>query len=219
MLGRSKLATKCRASPSPSRCVISPWVAGVAVAVSAIRGTSGQHRQLQVLGPEVVAPLRDAVRLVDREERDAPAFQQGGRGRHPQPLRRQVEQVQLAGQVHLLDRAALVGILGRVEEPGADAQRAQRVDLVLHEGDQRRDDDPDTGPHERRDLVAQRLAAAGRHEHQRVAARADVLHDRLLLAAEGVVAEDPPQDVQRGGGRVGEHAPRIGGAAAPTVAG
>jgi hypothetical protein len=43
MLGRSKLATNCRASSSLSRVAISARVAWVAVAVSAIRGTSGQR--------------------------------------------------------------------------------------------------------------------------------------------------------------------------------
>ncbi|CAM5509949.1 hypothetical protein SVIOM74S_10190 [Streptomyces violarus] len=43
MLGRSKLATKCRADGMFSRSVISWCVACVAVAVSAIRGTSGQR--------------------------------------------------------------------------------------------------------------------------------------------------------------------------------
>ena len=35
-----------------------------------------QHRELQVLGPEIVAPLRHAVRLVDREQCDLAALQQ-----------------------------------------------------------------------------------------------------------------------------------------------
>ena len=52
----------------------------VAVAVSAIRGTSGQRscstESAQVVGPEVVAPLGDAVRLVDGEERDLPPVEQ-----------------------------------------------------------------------------------------------------------------------------------------------
>ncbi len=43
MLGRSKLATKCFASGIPRRRVISWCVASVAVAVRAMRGTSG-HR-------------------------------------------------------------------------------------------------------------------------------------------------------------------------------
>ena len=51
MLGRSKLATKCRAAGMFSRSVISWCVACVAVAVSAIRGTSGQR-----------SPSRDSAR-------------------------------------------------------------------------------------------------------------------------------------------------------------
>ncbi len=43
MFGRSKSATKWRASSRPSREVISACVAGVAVAVSATVGTSGQR--------------------------------------------------------------------------------------------------------------------------------------------------------------------------------
>jgi hypothetical protein len=100
MLGRSKLATTCLAAVRSSRCAISARVASVAVAVSAIRGTSGQRScrsgQREVVGPEVVAPLRDAVRLVDGEQRDPPAVEQRQRRGHPQPLGRQVEQVQLA---------------------------------------------------------------------------------------------------------------------------
>jgi hypothetical protein len=43
MFGRSKLATKCRADFRFSRVAISACVASVAVAVKAIRGTSGQR--------------------------------------------------------------------------------------------------------------------------------------------------------------------------------
>ena len=50
MFGRSKLATKCRASPSPSRVTISPSVCRVAVAVTAIRGTEG-HRSCSTDSP------------------------------------------------------------------------------------------------------------------------------------------------------------------------
>ena len=51
---------------------------------------------------------------------------------------------------------------------------------------------------QRRNLVAQRLAAAGRHQHERVAAGGDVFDDRLLLAAELRIAEDAAQQAERG---------------------
>ena len=57
-------------------------------------------------------------------------------------------------------------------------------------------------------LVAERLAAAGGHEHERVAAGDDVLDDLLLMRPELRIAEHLPQGVQRclaghGGGRRG----------------
>ena len=58
-------------------------------------------------------------------------------------------------------------------------------------------DDAGARPDQRRDLVAQRLAAAGRHEHERVAAADDVLDDLPLAAPERVVAEDPAQHLAR----------------------
>src|SRR6516164_4206036 len=112
MLGRSKLATNWRAPVRLSRPAISARVAWVAVAVSAMRGTQGQ-----VVGPEVMAPLGHAVRLVDGEQADRAAVEQAQRGLGAQPFRRQVEQVELVGQEFGLDQAALVGILRGVEEP------------------------------------------------------------------------------------------------------
>ena len=74
MFGRSKLATKRGASVSESRSAISLRVNSSAVAVSAIRGTSGNrsgdHREADIFRAKVVAPLRDAMRLVDRKQRD-----------------------------------------------------------------------------------------------------------------------------------------------------
>ena len=126
-----------------------------------------------------------------------PAVEQPQRRLDPQPLGREVEQVELAREERRLDGAALERVLRGVEEPGAHAQRGQRVDLILHQRDQRRDDDADAGPDQRGDLVAERLAAAGRHEHERVAAGDDVLDDLGLLAAERVVAEDALENVAR----------------------
>ena len=44
-------------------------------------------------------------------------------------------------------------------------------------------------------MIAQRLAAAGRHEHQRIAAGNDVVDDLGLPAPEGGVAEDGLENV------------------------
>ena len=56
---------------------MSSTTAGVAVAVSASTRCGAELaralRELEVVGPEVVAPFGDAVRLVDGEERDLQA--------------------------------------------------------------------------------------------------------------------------------------------------
>src|SRR5690348_2787880 len=56
-----------------------------------------QHRELQVFRPEVVSPLRDAVRLVDGEERHGATVEKGQAALREQSLRRDVEQVELTG--------------------------------------------------------------------------------------------------------------------------
>ena len=77
------------------------------------------------------------------------------------------------------------------------SELAQGLDLVAHQRDERRHHDGHAGAAERRHLVAERLAAAGRHQHQRVAAGHDVIDDLGLVAAELVEAEDGAEDVER----------------------
>ena len=76
-----------------------------------------------------------------------------------------------------------------VEIRGADAVGGQCVYLILHQGDQGRNDHrkpiKDHGGY----LVAKGFPAAGRHKHQRILLEKDMLDDRLLLQTERTVAE------------------------------
>ena len=112
MLGRSKLATKC--SRVPELQALRDLRVGLLGRGGGQRDPRNlgpalvQHRQLQVVGPEVVPPLGHAVRLVDGEQRDGAAVQQ----LDASPARRsrsgrQVQQVQLACEVGVLDLAPL----------------------------------------------------------------------------------------------------------------
>ena len=139
----------------------------------------------EVVGPEVVPPLGHAVRLVDHEQADpgvADALEEPGRG---EPLGRDVEQPQVTARGALerpaVGRRVLLGV-DQADVAGRDP--LDRLHLVLHQRDQRRDDDREVGPHERRQLVAERLARAGRHDHQHVATVHRRL-DRLALARAG----------------------------------
>ena len=74
----------------------------------------------------------------------------------------------------------------RVDEPdAAGGDPLQRVDLVLHQRDQRRDDQRQVIADQRRQLVAERLAGACRHHDERVATVDRGLHCSLLTGPEG----------------------------------
>src|SRR6266704_1952373 len=150
----------------------------------------GEQRELDVLRPEIVPPLRNAVRLVDGEEREPRALEQTQEARRHQPLRRDVEQVEPAREQLALDLRRRLRVERRIEAGRFHARFAQRRHLVVHQRDQGRDDDAAALAHQRRDLKAQRLAAAGGHQHQRIAAVRDVLDDLALLAEKRREAED-----------------------------
>ena len=162
------------------------------------REALAQGRQPQVLRPEVVPPLGDAVRLVDREEREARTtvdlLEDVEEVREHQPLGCHVQQVELASEQLLPDGLGLLGRQARVPEGGAHAEQPQGVDLVLHERDEGRHNDPDAGQDEGGDLVAQRLAPARGHEHHAVQAVEGPVDDLLLPAAEAREAEGSAQD-------------------------
>ena len=150
MFGRSKLDTNTRAAASSSRCRISR--ARVRVGGGGERDARhagkrvAQHRELQVLGPEVVAPLRHAVRLVDRKERELRAGEKLQRTRRQQTLGRDVQQVELARHERALDRAAPRGAESvELRNAARTPSLAEGRDLVLHQRDERRDDDAGAG--------------------------------------------------------------------------
>ena len=155
-----------------------------------------QHRQLHVLGTEVVAPLRHAMRLVDGEQRELGACQKIEGARQHQTLGGDIEQIEFAAQQLLFDGACRVGRERGIEEGGAHPGLLERRHLVLHERDQRRDDDTGAAAGDGRNLEAQRLAAAGGHEHQRVAAVQQRVDHLRLRRAELLVAENAAQDFE-----------------------
>ena len=98
------------------------------------------------------------------------------------------------------------GDIAELSGGGVDPGLPQRLDLVAHQGDQRRDDDGDAGPAESRNLIAHRLAGAGGEQHDGVAAVDDVADHILLLAAKRGVAEDVAQHRQGIARRLGSAA-------------
>ena len=155
----------------------------------------GQYMQAQVVLTKVVPPLGDAMGLVNGNQRHIQSAQQFQGARLPaqQPLRRQVQQVEFATLQGALDLALLVKRHTGVEERRGHPELAQCLHLVLHQRNQWRDDDAHSPAQHRRNLVAQRLAAAGRHQHQRIPAIENGLDDLELSGAKRRVAVDAAQ--------------------------
>jgi hypothetical protein len=167
-----------------------------------VRGQGGKQRpDPPVVGPEVVAPVGDAVRLVDH---DQPGRLHQARQHivaEPgvvQPLGADEQDVDRAVAdlgVHLLPLLQV----RRVDRPRMDARARRGVDLVAHQREQRRDDDRRAGaagPQQRgRDEVHRRLAPAGPLDHQRSAPLRDEGADRrpLVVPQPRVLAGEGPQ--------------------------
>ncbi len=147
-----------------------------------------QGAELAVLGAEVVAPHADAVRLVDGDERQVLLPEEASEAVHHQPLGRDVEDLDVPPLNGIDDVVLLVGRLRAVEPRRGDAALTQRVDLVLHQRDERRDDDGEPGEDESGRLEAEGLAAAGGKDDERVAAVERALHRLALQRAEIAVA-------------------------------
>ena len=187
-------------------------------------GEGGQRRfreqrtqplQLRVFGPERRTPLGDAVGLVDHEQSHRQARERRDHAFGHEPFGREIEQLGFAAR----DPVPGGDVLGALA-PGIDGLRAhpgepERGDLVLHQRHQRRDHDGEPAQHQGRDLEAERLARAGGHDRERVAARQNRVHHRLLAGPEGLEAEDLAQDpvlfgvVFAGDGGGGGHLPNV----------
>ena len=88
------------------------------------------------------------------------------------------------------------GFEGGVEKARPHTQLAHGVDLILHERNQWRNHNAATGSRQSRDLIAQRFAAAGGHQHQGITATGNLINDIGLLTTEFTVAKHVSQLLQ-----------------------
>ena len=132
-----------------------------------------EARQLAVLRSEVVSPLTDAVRFVDRDETDRGARAAPDRAVArvaDKTLRREIQQAVARFGESRPHRRLLIGAHRAVVTGGRHPVADEGVHLILHERDQRRHDNRQTVADQGRNLETQRLAAAGRQHEQRIAA-------------------------------------------------
>src|SRR5262249_45290446 len=96
-----------------------------------------------------------------------------------------------------------------VEAQDLHPEHLELVVLVLHQRDERRHHQRGAGELERGELIAQRLAAAGGHDRERVLPVEDVPDRKLLTGAERADAEAPARLlVELAGQRLGAQ-PRV----------
>ena len=153
----------------------------------------GLRAEPHVVGPEVVAPLADQVRLVHGEQpRPRPLERSPGLGVR-QLLRGQEDERTRVTRGEQRRRARTRRLL-RVEHDRRQASRLQVRELVVLQRDQRRDDDRRPRSEHPGQLVDRRLPAAGGQHGQHVAAagqrlRRTQLSRTQLLEAEPLTGE------------------------------
>ena len=147
-----------------------------------------QFGDAQVRGAEIVAPLRDAVGFVHGQQPHVHALHAQAECFGGEAFGSCVEELGVAVGAVVEGDVDLPRRQSRVDGRGGDALGPQAVRLILHEGDQGRNDDAEPGTCERRNLVGERFSAAGGHQRQRVAPVHHRTDDPLLHGAERVVA-------------------------------
>ncbi len=142
-----------------------------------------------VAGTKVVAPLRDAVGLVDGEQAGRLLVRQVEKGGVVEALGRHIEQRELA-RPRLVENLEAVGRGERAVEAGrGDAQLTQGADLVAHERDEGRHHDGEAAEGQGGHLVADRLACRGGHDGHDVLPGKGGVDDLLLVRAKAWVAK------------------------------
>ncbi len=190
---RLKLPMQTKGSFSRSWVTMSFRTRSVAVAVRAMNGNGGkpfaQFDEAPILRPEVVAPFADAVGLVDGHPLHRPLGQRLHETRLEEALGRHVEEAILVAPQAAETLARVVGVEGGVEERGLDAVRLEGVDLVLHQGDEGRDDEGEALAEDGGELEAQRLPSPGGQQGEDIATGQSRGHDVFLIGPEARIAE------------------------------
>ena len=99
-----------------------------------------QASDLQVVGAEVVAPLADAMRLVDGQEGDHPAPKRVQKTLVAEAFGGDVQQLKSAGIEIVEDSENFFALEARVQSGGGHIARHQKINLILHQRNQRRND-------------------------------------------------------------------------------
>ena len=161
----------------------------------AAREPCDERGDLPVARAEVVSPLRETVCLVDGDHRDGLMLEDVLEIARIEPFGCDVDEFVLAAGDGVEARARFFHRKAAVDIGRRDALLRERINLVLHERDERRDHERDAGKYERGNLEADRFARPCRHDRDRIVSREQAAHDGLLRRAErGISVKFPEQE-------------------------
>ena len=151
--------------------------------------TPDKGRDIQIARAKILSPLADAVRLIDHHLRNIRLHGKIQKAARQQPFRRNIDDL-----VHTLPGIVQRAHILSLRERGIEIRRTHAVlqksaDLIAHERNKRRDDQRDPRQHQRRNLIAQRLTRARRHDGHHIAARQDRRYNTFLSRTKAVIAE------------------------------
>ena len=138
-------------------------------------------------------PLADAVRFVHHQQRDGTVAHEVAEVA-VERFGREEYQFVLTGAKGVHARAALVEVQRGIDGGDLEAETRHRVDLVLHERDQRRDHEHCAVEQSRRQLVGERLARARGHQGNAILTGQYGVDDFALPGPELVEPEDVAED-------------------------
>ena len=153
------------------------------------REGTDQLRDFQIAGPEILAPLGDAVGLVHGNQGDGQLLQQAAEALRLEAFRGNIEELALPPADLAVDRPVFLRVQGGVDVRGGDARLGQGGYLVLHQGDEGGDHQRHPRQQQGGELVADGFARPGGHDAHRVPAREQGVYQGLLPGAEAAVAE------------------------------
>ena len=147
----------------------------------------------QITGPEILAPLGNAVGLVHRDKGYGDPLCYRTESAVIQSLGSHIHDFILPRQQIPVHRLHLGRIQGAVDIGSGNAGGFQRHDLIPHQGNQGRDHQGNTRQHQGGNLIAHALTAAGGHDTEDITARQNAVDQGLLTGSEAGIAENPLQ--------------------------
>jgi len=156
-------------------------------------GSWAQRREVlpqhAVVRTKVVSPLRNAVRFVNRNQVGFALGKHLGKPFNAQPLRGNEHKLQRAAEIVPAGLAGGHAVQSGMNARDFETERGKLGCLVVHQGDQRADDQRCASPRESGQLVAERFPRPRRHDQENVPAGDGGTANGFLIGAKVREAE------------------------------